>query len=214
MQLSHQSSSTFSKMVDHKDEHVVLTPSMIPKECNFDVKDSSFFQTWSELPSPEMVQAQARTQYLEDNPENSKQFPMDIPPDRPPPVIFKEMGVFVKWGSAVNLSEAWALYAINRLLKGRVPVPEVYGWRTHGEQRFIYMEHVQGQTLEQAWENMEDTDRAAICCELRTICDNLRRLEQHPSDKFVGKLTLRKLRVACFHMKTHFYREHRSSSSL
>jgi hypothetical protein len=41
------------------------------------------------------------------------------------------------------LSESTKLtvYAVHRLLNGRVSVPEVYGWRTDGEEKLIYMQY-------------------------------------------------------------------------
>ncbi|BCS11415.1 phosphotransferase enzyme family protein [Aspergillus luchuensis] len=86
------------------------------------------------------------------------------------------------------MSEAYCLYAIRRLLKEHVPVPEVYGWRTEGEVIYIYMEYVKGKTLEQAWDTMAEEDKTSICHELRIICDRLRQLEQDPEDTFVGNI--------------------------
>lgn len=61
---------------------------------------------------------------------------------RPPPVLFENMGLFIKWGSTVKISEALTLYVINWVLKGRIPVPEVYGWCKDGEEVYIYMEYI------------------------------------------------------------------------
>ena len=166
---------------------------MIPNSPNFDVKDSSFFRQWHELPSPKEVkaQAQAKHQHLAGvGPDTRKGYSVAMPHVRPPPVIFEDMGLFIKWGSSVNIPEALGLLALGRFLDGRVPVPEVYGWRTDGDEIFIYMEYIRGQTLEQAWDIMEPSERVTICHELRTIYDNLRRLQQDPSDTFVGKYIL------------------------
>lgn len=93
-------------------------------------------------------------------------------------------------GTYARISEAQTLYAIRHILNGAVPVPEVYGWKTQGDEKFIYMEYIPGQSLESAWSTLGHDDRLVICRELRTICDNLCRLEQDPSDNFVGKLVL------------------------
>lgn len=58
----------------------------------------------------------------------------------------------------------------------RAPVPEV-----DGAEKFIYMQYVHGQTLEEASDSLEHHDRDTVCHRLRTICDNLRQLEQDPS---------------------------------
>jgi aminoglycoside phosphotransferase (APT) family kinase protein len=99
------------------------------------------------------------------------------------------MNMLVKWGRTEHISEAQTLFALRRLLNGLVPVPEVYGWRTDGDVKYIYMEYTRGLTLEQAWDKLEPDDKVSISRELRTICDNLRRLEQDPSDPFVGMHT-------------------------
>lgn len=134
---------------------VRLTPSMIPNTLNFDVKDSSFFSKWRELPSPKDVQAQAKSQHLAGVNPDMEIHPTAMDDPRPPPVVLEDMGLFIKWGSAVRISEALALFALRRLLDGRVPVPEVYGWRTDGDEKYIYMEYIRGQTLEQAWDIMD-----------------------------------------------------------
>lgn len=39
-------------------------------------------------------------------------------------------------------------------LRGRVPVPEVYGWEEDENQGFIYMELIPGDTLMERWGSM------------------------------------------------------------
>jgi hypothetical protein len=97
------------------------------------------------------------------------------------------MGLFVKWGSEIQVAEAQTLYTIRQNLEAAVPVPEIYGWRTDGEEVFIYMEAIKGRTLEKTWQQMEDDDRTRICNELRAILDSLRRLKQDPAGTFIGK---------------------------
>lgn len=165
-----------------KRERVQLAPLMIPQSPDFDVKGSRFFRIFTKLPSPEEVRSQAKAQHL----TGGNPFSIAGPHVRPPPVIFKDLGLFVKWGSAVRISEAQCLYALRQLLKDYVPVPEIYGWREDGDQTFIYMEHLHAQTLEQVWDSLEPDGRDSICCELRTIYNNLRQLEQEPENPFIG----------------------------
>ncbi|KAH3450965.1 hypothetical protein KXX05_009365, partial [Aspergillus fumigatus] len=123
-------------------EPVRLTQWKIPNSLSFVVEDSSFFQKWDRLPSPNEVQARARTQHQHlagGYPNQNKVHSMATPYVRPPPVIFEEMGLFVKWGSSVQISEAQCLFAVHQFLQGDVPVPEVYGWRTKGNEAYIYM---------------------------------------------------------------------------
>lgn len=159
---------------------------MIPTSSNFDVLDSRFFRKWDKLPSPEEVRTQAKVQHLTGaQPELRINSPKESPV-RPPPALFDEYGLFVKWGKAVKLSEAQCLYTLGRLFESHVPVPQVYGWRVDSDETFIYMEHIQGQTLEQAWDILGPGDRVSVCYELRTIIDNPRQLEQDPLDLFIG----------------------------
>ncbi|KAH1913957.1 hypothetical protein KXW39_002084 [Aspergillus fumigatus] len=167
-----------------------LTPSMIPKYLNFDDRDSSFFRKWDELPSPKDVQAQAEAQRLVGfNPNPRRDYQSAVPSFvKPQPAVFADMGLLVNWGRTERISEAQTIFALRRVLYDLVPVPELYGWRTDGDLKYIYMEYIRGQTLEQAWDDLEPDDKVSISRELRTIWANLRRFEQDPSDPFVGML--------------------------
>ncbi|PLB48825.1 kinase-like protein [Aspergillus steynii IBT 23096] len=168
---------------------VRLTPSMLPEASNFDAKDSSFFNNWSELPSPSQVREMAKAQWASGTSlDKRKSILYGGRHMRPPPALFEDMGLVVKWGVEVALAEARSAYAVHRLMKGRVPVPEVYGWRIDGEEKFIYMQYVRGQPLEKAWDSLERLERETICHQLRTAIDNLRQLEQDPSDRFIGSI--------------------------
>lgn len=114
---------------------VRLTPSMIPDASNFDAKDSSFFNKWSELPPPKHVREKAKAQWVSGTSlDKRKALSYGARHMRPPPAVFEDMGLVVKWGIEVGISEAQSVYAVHRFLKGRVPVPEVYGWRTDGDE--------------------------------------------------------------------------------
>ncbi|PLN85985.1 phosphotransferase enzyme family protein [Aspergillus taichungensis] len=170
-------------------EHIQLTPSKVPSSPNFVVQDSSFFQKWDQLPSPSEVQARAKAQHLAGVHPDPRRVYLTPPYVRPPPVVFEEMGLFVKWGSSVEIFEAQCLYAIRRFLEGDVPVPEVYGWRTDGDVKYVYMEYVKGTPLDQVWSTMRHADKVGICSELRTIFQRLRQIEQDPEDPFIGSIT-------------------------
>jgi hypothetical protein len=80
-----------------KQEPLLLTPLMIPKSPNFNARDSQFFRKFNDLPSPEEVRAQAKAQHLAGvNPDDRKTLSMVGPYVRSPPVIFKDLGLFVK----------------------------------------------------------------------------------------------------------------------
>ncbi|KOS47034.1 hypothetical protein ACN38_g1999 [Penicillium nordicum] len=196
--VNHQTPSNMASICS-QNELVRLTPSMIPDACNFDAKDSSFFNRWSELPSPEEVRKTTEDHSL----DNRKNLTYAGRHMKPPLAVFDHMGLVVKWGVLVNIHEAQSTYAVYHLLNGRVPVPEIFGWRTDGGEKFIYMQYVQGQTLEKAWDSLQLTDRDTIARELRTICDNLRQLEQDHSDKFIGNVMRKSIYDRVFASHTH-----------
>ena len=80
------------------------------------------------------------------------------------------------------------MWAIRHTLGQQVPVPEVYGWCRDGKEVFIYMQLIEGQTLEDAWNTLSKTDRASIHRELHQIVQSLRSLRQPSGDSFVGEL--------------------------
>ncbi|KAF2793231.1 hypothetical protein K505DRAFT_385865 [Melanomma pulvis-pyrius CBS 109.77] len=98
-----------------------------------------------------------------------------LPHQLPRPVRFEDLGLVVKFGSHISITEAINLWAIRRVFQDVIPVPEVYGCRVleqEGKIRevFIYMQLVQGPTLEQQWPVLSATDKHTICSDLRSIC--------------------------------------------
>ncbi|KAF2438884.1 kinase-like protein [Karstenula rhodostoma CBS 690.94] len=161
----------------------------VPGDANFDVKSSSFFQHHDRLPSPDEVRSQARAQYLAGTHWGNKRRCVSTGLNlRPSPAVFESMNLYVKWGCEMRIAEGQTLYAMRHYLGNAVPVPEIYGWRTDGDQVFLYMEAISGRTLEQCWPEMEEDDRLRICRELRAMCDAMRQLKQDPSDTFVGTI--------------------------
>jgi len=148
---------------------------MLPWGKDIFFKDSSFSQYGAQaLPSPAEVRAQSKE--LGKSPA-------------PPPVRFQSQKLLVKYGRQITIAEGQCLWAIKRVLGTEVPVPEVYGWRQDGNEVFIYMELVDGETLEQRWGSLSTKERSDICGQLRDIITALRRLEQDPADRFVGKFS-------------------------
>ncbi|PVH91944.1 kinase-like protein [Periconia macrospinosa] len=170
-------------------EDVYISPKDIPTAQNYDVRTSSFFQDHEELPTPEEVRSRARTQYLSGKLWGWKgRRVTDGYNGRPVPAVFEEMNLFVKWGCEVEISEAQVLYVIRNNLGDSVPVPEIYGWRVDGDEKFLYMEVINGKTMEEQWAELEEDDRLRICSQLRTILENLRRLRQPLNQEFVGNI--------------------------
>ncbi|PKY07084.1 hypothetical protein P168DRAFT_302082 [Aspergillus campestris IBT 28561] len=63
-------------------------------------------------------------------------------------LVFDHLDLFVNFGPCFKVAEAQCLRFIQQTFQGRVPVPEVFGWRVDcGNYVFIYMERIQGQML-------------------------------------------------------------------
>lgn len=128
---------------------------------------SSFFRTTNQtLPTPAQVKALSK----------------DLSSPRPNPVIFKDLNILVKFGTGVQVSEAQNLWMIKRVFHDQVPVPEVFGWRVdEGGHVFIYMGFIQGQTLNDRWDVLNQLDKVVLSDQLRDIVRALRLIEQEPS---------------------------------
>lgn len=164
------------------DHQLILTPAMLPS------KDSVFFETSSffllnpqiTLPSPAEVRH-----------ESSKTFDAGKHVHRrPPPVLFPELNLLVKFGRDISIAEGQCLWAIPRLLREDVPVPEIFGWCSDDGEVFIYMELIKGDTLEERWDDMDSGEKDSVCTQLRAILTSLRRLQQDPQDSFIGNFIL------------------------
>ncbi|KAF4997580.1 hypothetical protein FGRMN_3785 [Fusarium graminum] len=83
----------------------------------------------------------------------------------------------------LHLEEAQTMRAIRQMFpNGEIPVPEVFGWRTHGRQHFIYMSLVRGKTLREAWDDLTHDDKVSVSEQLRRIIGLLRSIvQEHPS---------------------------------
>jgi hypothetical protein len=153
-----------------------IDPSWLPVTAlsRMDYLDSSFFQLHGpnqRLPAPAEVKALSGAGLMH---------------PRPSPVRFESLGLIVKFGYHVTIYEAQCLRIIKRVFNDEVPVPEVYGWRVHDDQVFIYMQLIQGQALIDQWDSLSISDKMVICDQLRGIVTTLRSVEQNPDDMFIG----------------------------
>lgn len=123
-----------------------------------------------DLPTPQQVRA--KTELNEDKARAAY---------RPDPIRFDELGVIVKWGQDVTIAEGQCLWLLRKHLSESVPVPEIYGWARDGDQTFLYLELVKGQSLLAIWESLESADKVSICNQLRGIISQYRRLERKPA---------------------------------
>jgi len=77
-----------------------------------------------------------------------------------------------------------------------VAVPEIYGWCRDGNVDFVYMELVEGDTLEQRWPSLSAEERWEISKQLRGMLKSLASLEQ--KDLFIGGPTRQPLQDRIF----------------
>ncbi|KAH7321971.1 phosphotransferase enzyme family protein [Rhexocercosporidium sp. MPI-PUGE-AT-0058] len=150
------------------------------RERMIDFLDSTFFTRYGpnpSLPTPSEVRALS-------DPRQQTQ---------PPPIRFEHLGLLVKFGPHVTTNEAQCLWLIKKELGDDVPVPEVYGWRIDGEEVFIYMELIRGDTLKSRWDWMSKTERKTVCEDLSKIVTSLRAMDQSPGAYFVGSLDVHHL---------------------
>ncbi|EKJ69158.1 hypothetical protein NXS19_006686 [Fusarium pseudograminearum] len=98
-------------------------------------------------------------------------------------ITIEELNLAIKTNlqAYLNLEEAQTLWAIRKVFpNGEVPVPELFGWRKHGDRVFIYMSLVPGETLRQAWQSLTEHDKASLQNQLKDIIGTLRTLKQSP----------------------------------
>lgn len=150
-----------------------LLSSMLPSSEDTYFEDTAFFAYGNvSLPTPADVRRAA-------GPKATW--------NRPTPVVFSALNLIVKYGPTITVTEGQCLWALRHLLPS-VPVPEVYGWCREQGETFIYMQLVEGITLEQAWPNFDIEDKYEICQQLQRILEDLRQLKQDPSSPFIGML--------------------------
>ncbi|OAL55171.1 kinase-like protein [Pyrenochaeta sp. DS3sAY3a] len=148
-------------------------------EENAVFRNSAFFTKPNEpvaLPSPTEVR-EAASRSSDPNVANK---------NRPPPVVFPDLGLLVKYGREITIAEGQCLLFVRNNLSNVVPIPEVYGWCKDDGQVFIYMELVEGITLEKSWEAMAESERMAVCQQLREMINAWRGLKQEFSPPFIG----------------------------
>lgn len=163
---------------------------------NVEMRRSAFFRNgYPTLPSPEVVRQRAETQNTslgklhEDEKDSAIWEEEDNLLWRRPPVIFPCMNLIVKWGGLVRREEGINMYAIKQFLP-RIPMPEIYGWRTDGKEVFLYMEYIRGRKFDTVLEEMTHAEHALAVRDLHNMLSDLRLLRQVERDAFVGKFSL------------------------
>jgi hypothetical protein len=139
--------------------------------------DSSFFRDHGakrKLPSP--AEVRERSTFFESRELYD-----------PAPVKFEHLNLIVKFGPRISTSEALCLWAVRKFLQNEVPVPELYGWDTDGQHVFIYMQLIQGHTLQERYETLNSKDKRSVCEDLRMFMGKLRSLRQKPQEQCIGE---------------------------
>jgi hypothetical protein len=157
---------------------MVVRVSELPTAESIDFCDTQFFlQHNCALPPPAEVRQKATAIHA-----------TWVRTQRPPPVVFEEKGLIVKYGSEITIAEGQCLWYFNRFMKNKVPTPELFGWRVDDGQTFIYMELIPGETLEEAWSHLDETEIDDICKQLRDFVGAWRGLRQESEPYFIGEI--------------------------
>lgn len=116
---------------------------------DYNVPESSFARTgFDKLPTPDQVRLKS-LKYEQRHTGYSKAFL------RPAVIFYRGLGLAVKFGHHVSISEAHCLLFLRKHCP-EVPVPEVYAWRRDRRQTFIYMERIHGSPAHHHEINMDE----------------------------------------------------------
>lgn len=157
-----------------------ISPHQLPQGSSVVFNTSSFFTRGPhtpKLPTPSEVLCRGNTEHRIHKGINIRR-----------PVIFKDLGLLVKYGEApeVTIAEGQCLWAIRNFLP-QVPVPEIYGWTQAQNFTFLYMELIDGVTLHDRWDTLTLTEKSGVCEQLKTIVTEIHHLRQGPDDQFIGR---------------------------
>lgn len=101
-------------------------------------------------------------------------------------VRFAHLNLVVKHGTNTRTTEGKALWMISQYCGNTVPIPDVYGWCTYGEDTFLYMQLVEGVTLQECWATLREEDKVSIADQLSVAFSSIRSLRQEPDNIYVG----------------------------
>ncbi|KAF2006939.1 phosphotransferase enzyme family protein [Amniculicola lignicola CBS 123094] len=104
-------------------------------------------------------------------------------------VIFPLLNIFVKFGPSVLQSEAESLRFVREKLGNRVPVPEVYGWYQDSKEAILFMDLVEGITLQEQWPSLSREEKEGVYQDIKGIVEALRTLRQDKGREFIGAIS-------------------------
>ncbi|RDB23608.1 hypothetical protein Hypma_009135 [Hypsizygus marmoreus] len=154
---------------DVVDEHLIPTGSAV------------FFDNWTfsaALPSPSEVR---------EAPDVLKE-PVSSSGQRV--VCFPALNLVVKYGSTLRtpVSEGQTLWLLSFMTTSTMRVPKVYGWCEDAGQRFIYMERLEGVTVDERWPSLSPAQKLAVVEQLNLMISSMRRLVQATGNTYIGAL--------------------------
>lgn len=142
--------------------------------------ESSFFveKRAAALPAPAEVRS------LNEATENLRA--TDI--SRPIPVAIPSLQLLVKYGQGISIAEIEThIFLRKQLQHHSIPIPEVFGYAQDGDQIFLYMALIEGETLQQRFASLNETERQAVCAELKCMVQTWRQvLAQSDDDLYIG----------------------------
>lgn len=167
-------------MAANESSQVRPRPSMVM------LKNSSSFtgQRAEGLPTPREIRA---LNALPNGPNPAEAGGFTFSCSRPRPVTIPSLGLFVKYGREVTVAEAETQELVYRRLHGQVPTPEVFGWAEDGDEVFICMALVEGDSLQNRWSRLHEEERTAVCTQLKVMADAWRSLPQEDSQQYIGE---------------------------
>ncbi|EPS37534.1 hypothetical protein H072_8777 [Dactylellina haptotyla CBS 200.50] len=131
---------------------IQLVSSLLPSSDSETFYQSSYFSGNSsrDFPSPEQIRDLYFKKYAKEP---------NLTVHRPPPSIFPEQNLLVKWGTVITIAEGQCLYILREKLASNINVPEIYGWRRENGVTYIYMELVNGKQLDKVWDTLCESER-------------------------------------------------------
>ena len=102
-------------------------------------------------------------------------------------ICFPNLQLIVKYGDTkrTTVSEGQNLWLLSFLPDMRVP--KVYGWCVDGDQMFLYMERIEGVTVEERWPSLSASEKLAVAKQLDSMISSMRRLKQAPGNRYIGQ---------------------------
>lgn len=138
-----------------------------------------YFDNWTDstLPSPDEVREAAKG-------PNLLKGTLGLGVKRA--VQFPEHPLIIKYGleGVMPVFEGQTLWLLSYVPSMRVP--KIYGWCEDGGERFIYMEQIEGVTVQERWPSLSTPEKLSVAEQLNTMIASMRCLRQAPGNQYIG----------------------------